>query len=65
MNSDKKDNLNIYKWLALISLTLIPFAAGIGILFDLNSDPMQLLIMAAGFLSLSWINWSRYKEKGK
>ncbi|OMC76708.1 hypothetical protein BK125_16745 [Paenibacillus odorifer] len=65
MKNEKKENQNIYKWFSIISITLIPLAAGIGIVFDINRDPIQLLIMTLGFLSISWINWSKYKEKSK
>ncbi|MEK3943521.1 hypothetical protein [Paenibacillus sp. FSL H3-0310] len=65
MNTAKKQNKNIYKWISIISITLIPLAVGIGIVFDINRDPIQILLMVLGFLSLSWINWSKYKEKSK
>ena len=65
MNHDKKENQNIYKWIFIISITLIPLSAGIGIVFDINRDPIQILLMALGFIILSWINWSKYKEKSK
>ncbi|AWV35181.1 hypothetical protein [Paenibacillus odorifer] len=65
MNNEKKENQNIYKWISIICLVLIPLAASIGIVFDINRDPIQLLIMTLGFLSISWINWSKYKEKSK
>lgn len=65
MNNIKKENQNINKVISIICLVLIPLAASIGIVFDINRDPIQLLIMTLGFLSISWINWSKYKEKSK
>ncbi|KAA1180780.1 hypothetical protein PAENI_26415 [Paenibacillus sp. B2(2019)] len=65
MNNIKKENQNINKWLSIICLILIPLSVGIGIVFDLYRDPIQILLMALGFISLSWINWSKYKEKSK
>ncbi|WP_017728187.1 hypothetical protein [Halalkalibacterium ligniniphilum] len=63
MSTENRDNPNVYKLIAIICLILIPLAGGIGIVFDINRDPIQLLIMALSFSILSWINWSRYKEK--
>ncbi|GGF77422.1 hypothetical protein GCM10010912_23120 [Paenibacillus albidus] len=65
MNNKKKENQNMNKWISIICLILIPLSAGIGILFDINPDPIQTLLMTLGFLSISWINWSKYKEKSK
>jgi hypothetical protein len=65
MNNEKKENQNIYKWISIICITLIPLAAGIGIVFDISRDPIQILLMVLGFSCLSWINWSKYKEKSK
>ncbi|RXI96237.1 hypothetical protein DS745_21085 [Anaerobacillus alkaliphilus] len=58
-----KDNPNIYRWIAVICLLIIPLAAGISILFDINRDPIQILVMALSFIILSWMNWSKFKEK--
>lgn len=63
MDNQKEKNPFIFKLFAFISLTLIPLIALILILFDINKDPLQILIMSISFLSLSWINWSIYKEK--
>lgn len=62
MNNIKKENQNIYKWLSIICLILIPLSVGIGIVFDINRDPIQILLIALGFISLSSINWLKYKE---
>ncbi|ETT76627.1 hypothetical protein C173_06411 [Paenibacillus sp. FSL R7-277] len=63
MKNEKKENQNIYKWISIISIILIPLTAGIVIVFDINRGPMQFLIMTLGLLCISWINWSKYKEK--
>jgi hypothetical protein len=65
MNQENKQNPNVYKWISIISLILLPLTAGILIAFDINRDPLQILIMALSFVMLSWINWSRYKENSK
>lgn len=63
MNTQKKNDHEIYKWISIICLFIIPIADGIGIVFDINRDPKQILYMALSFLILSWVNWSKYKKR--
>lgn len=65
MNNEKKEDQKTYKWISISCLILIPLAAGVGITLDINRDPIQILLMALGLLIISWINWSKYKEKSK
>lgn len=65
MNIIKKKNHSINKWFSIICLILIPLAAGVGIVFDINRDPFQIMIMAIGFLCLARIHWLKHKEQSK
>lgn len=65
MNNKKNENNSIYKFIAITCVVLIPLAIVIGVVFDINRDPIQILLMSLGLLLISWINWSKYKELSK
>ncbi|MCM3164792.1 MULTISPECIES: hypothetical protein [Metabacillus] len=58
----RKENPNVYKWLSIIILLLIPIAGSIAFIFDLNRSPVQFSLMFVGLCVVSWRSWSKYKQ---
>ncbi|MGD6965640.1 hypothetical protein ACQCVP_04375 [Rossellomorea vietnamensis] len=58
----KKENPYVYKWIAILTLALIPISAGIAFVLELNRDAFQFLLMLIGLSAVSLRSWNKYKQ---